>query len=204
MSALALLRRRFGDTRAIAAIEFAVALPVFLMATLGLFDVSYEQYAGSVLQGVVEKAARDGTLEGFANDQTDLDGYIRRHVRAVWPDANVVVQRQAFATFSDAKQRNKPEDFTDINGDGKYDRGECFQDSNGNGRYDRNRGNGRNGNGGANEVVLLTATITMDRIFPGWQLFGQSQVAEIEATMMLRNQPYAAAVGGPKMICEDK
>lgn len=195
------LRLRLKETRAVAAIEFAVAAPVFLMATLGLFDLTYEQYAGSVLQGVVEKASRDGTLEGFAKDQSDLDNYIKRKVHEVWPGAKVVIEREAYSTFSNASRRGKPEDFTDADGDGKWKKPECFVDGNGNGQYDKNRGNGKKGNGGANEIVLLTATITMDRIFPGWKLIGQPQEADIETTMMLRNQPYAAAAEAPKMIC---
>lgn len=190
--------RLLRDTRGAAAIEFAVALPVFLMATLGLFDLTYEQYASAVLQGVVEKAGRDGSLEDFAADQSDLDAYIERSVRDVWPRADVLIERQSYAGF---RERNQPEKFTDINGDGKYDKGECFEDANGNGTFDRNRG--RRGNGSAEDVVLLTATIKMDRVFPGWELFGQSQVAEIVATMTLRNQPYAAASNAPKLVCGD-
>lgn len=195
--------RQLGETTAVAAIEFAVALPVFLMATMGILDLAYEQYAGSVLQGVVEKAARDGTLEVFASDQSGLDAFIRQQILAVWPGANVTVTREAYGGFSDLRTRNKPERFTDANNDGKYDMGECFYDANANGKYDKNRGTGNAGNGGAGDVVLLTATITRSRIFPGWQFIGQPQVADIEATMTLRNQPYAATSGGPQMICGD-
>lgn len=190
--------RELCEKRAVAAIEFAVALPIFLMMTLGLFDLAYEQYAGAVLQGVVEKASRDGTLEGFAKDQDDLDRYIKRQVLSVWPGADVTIQREAFAGFRDV---GKAEKFTDANGNGRYDKGECFEDSNGNARFDKSRG--KKGNGGADDVVLLTATITMNRIFPGWQLIGQPQEAEVVATMTLRNQPYAAATGGPTIMCGD-
>jgi TadE-like protein len=198
MTRLLALCKRWRDTRAVAAVEFALALPIFLMATLGLFDLTYEQYASAVLQGVVEKAGRDGTLEGFAKDQSDLDEYVERQIRQIWPGADVTIDREAFTGFRD---KGKPEKFTDANGDGKYDEGECFEDSNGNGKHDKSRG--RKGNGGADDVVLLTATITMDRIFPGWQLLGQPQEAEVVATMTLRNQPYAAAAGGPQIICGD-
>jgi hypothetical protein len=200
MTAKPSLLRRLRETRAVAAIEFALVLPIFLIATLGILDIAYEQYAASVLQGVVEKAARDGTLEGYAKDQADLDYFIEKQVRDVWPGADVVIERQAFARFKDVG-KNKPESFTDANSNDKYDDGECFSDSNGNGKYDTNRG--RAGNGGAGDIVLLTATITKDRIFPGWQLIGQPAEAEIVATMTLKNQPYAAESGGPQMICGD-
>lgn len=203
MTRRARLLQKLRDARGVAAIEFAVALPVFLTATMAVFDLSYEQYASAVLQGVVDKAARDGSLEGFASDQSDLDDYIERQIFGVWPGADVRVEREAYAGYSHLSQRNKPEKFTDINGDGKYDKGECFQDANGNGRFDKNRGNGQRGNGGAEDVVLLTATVTRQRIFPGWQFMNMSQEAEIVATMTLRNQPYAAAGNGPQMICGD-
>lgn len=201
MTLRARLFQKLRDTRGVAAIEFAVALPVFLTATMAVLDLSYEQYASAVLQGVVDKAARDGTLEGFQMDQGDLDDFIEKQILSVWPGADVTVTREAFAGFSDVRERNKPEKFTDINGDGKYDKGECFHDANGNGRYDKNRGRGKAGNGGAQDVVLLTATVTRQRIFPGWQFMNMPQEAEIVATMTLRNQPYAAAGSGPQMIC---
>ncbi len=200
MSVRPSLLRRLRETRAVAAVEFALVLPVFLIATLGILDIAYEQYAASVLQGVVEKAARDGTLEGYAKDQSDLDNFIKQEIQQVWPGSSVVVERTAFASFKDVG-KNKPEHFTDANNNGKYDKGECFSDANGNGKHDKNRG--RAGNGGAGDIVQLTATITMDRIFPGWQLIGQPQEAEIVATMTLKNQPYAAEAGAPQMICGD-
>jgi TadE-like protein len=192
------LLRRLRETRAVAAVEFALVLPVFLIATMGILDLSYEQYAASILQGVVQDAARDGSLEGYSGDQSELDAYIKRKVHDVWPGANVLIEREAFASFKD---KGKPEKFTDTNSNGKYDKGECFSDTNGNGKHDKSRG--QKGNGGAEDVVLLTATITMDRIFPGWQLIGQPPEAEVVATMTLRNQPYAAGNGGPQMICGD-
>jgi hypothetical protein len=115
----------------------------------------------------------------------------------------VTVQREAFANFKDYGKRGKSEAFTDINGNKKYDDGECFEDVNGNGKFDKNRGKGKAGNGGAEDVVLLTATITMDRIFPGWQLIGQPKEAEVVATMTLQNQPFADGSEGPQMICGD-
>lgn len=203
MTRRARIMQKIRDARGVAAIEFAVALPVFLTATMAVLDLSYEQYASAVLHGVVDKAARDGSLEGFAADQSDLDEYIKRQILDVWPGADVSVTREAFAGFNHLRERNKPEKFTDINGDGKYDKGECFQDTNGNGQYDKNRGNGKTGNGGAEDVVLLTATVTRQRIFPGWQFINMPQEAEIVATMTLRNQPYASGGGGPQMICGD-
>jgi Flp pilus assembly protein TadG len=195
----AILRlRNWRDSKAVAAIEFAVALPVFLMATLGIFDLAYQQYADAVLQGVVEKAGRDGTLEGYAGDQSDLDTYIRTKVREVWPHADVTITRESFSSF---RQVRKGEKFTDANSNGVFDAGECFQDTNGNGVFDKKANKGRTGNGGADDIVLLTTTITMDRIFPGWQFINQPQQSEVVATMVLKNQPYAAGAEPPKMIC---
>ena len=49
---------------------------VFLLVLLGIFDYCWQMYAQQVLQGVVAKAGRDATLEGFAADQSALDARV--------------------------------------------------------------------------------------------------------------------------------
>ncbi len=190
---LCALRR---NARGVAAVEFALVSPLFLLATMGLFDLTHQYYARSVLEGVVEQAARDATLEGFAKDQTKLDNFVKSQVQSVWRDADLKFKREAFDSFGGV---GRAEDFTDANGNGKYDKGECFIDANGNGMWDENRA--RTGNGGAEDVIAYTTEMRLMRIFPLWRMLGQPQNKSISVTTILRNQPYSAGTGKGAMIC---
>ncbi len=192
----ALIGRLRRDARGVAAVEFALVSPLFLLATMGLFDLTYQYYAKSVLEGVVEQAARDATLEGYAEDQSKLDAFVTGEVQSVWKGADIKITRSAYLSFAEV---SAPEDFTDANGNNKYDLGECFIDANGNGIWDNNRG--RNGNGGADDVVALTAEMSLERVFPAWKMLGQPQVSKIVAVTVLRNQPYGPGGTGGAMKC---
>ena len=50
------------DTRGAAVIEFALCAPVLLIGMMGLFDMGHNMYTASIIQGAVQKAARDSTI----------------------------------------------------------------------------------------------------------------------------------------------
>ena len=189
------LERLARDPRAVAAVEFAIVAPVFLMATMGVFDLGYQSYSRSVLEGVVEKAGRDATLEGHASNPTALDNFVKEQVQETWSDAELTFKRKSYSGFSDI---SSPERFTDANGNNAYDPGECFRDSNGNGTWDADSGN--DGNGGADNVVVYTVDMKLKRVFPLWSLLGQPQNTTITAKTVLRNQPFADGAG-PQTKC---
>lgn len=192
----AFLRRFRGDRRAIAAVEFALAAPLFFLVLMGIFDFSWQMYGKQVLQGSVAQAARDATLEGNAVSQTDLDNSVRDAVHNTFKDADVTFERLAYESYDDI---GDPESFTDANGNSSYDDGECFEDVNGNGSWDADRG--QSGNGGAEDVVLYRATMQIDRVLPVWRMLGQSQTKTITATTVLRNQPYNTSTSTSEVIC---
>ncbi|MDP3782281.1 MAG: pilus assembly protein, partial [Sphingopyxis sp.] len=68
-----------------------------------------------------------------------------------------------------------------------------------NASWDADRG--QTGNGGAEDVVLYTATLEIDRVLPVWKMMGQSQQSSMTATTVLRNQPYNAATSTKQVIC---
>lgn len=193
---LACLRQLGRDRRAVAAIEFAYMAPLFLLVTMGFFDLAYQSYVKATLSGIVEQAGRDATLQRFASDQRALDAEVRAQVENVYRGLNVTIERKAYSGFSEI---SKPERFTDANGNGSYDSGECFVDSNGSGRWDADAGS--TGNGNANQVVLFTAKIHYMRIFPLWKMLGQPQNKEIAASTLLKNQPYSSNENTPMSIC---
>ncbi|SKB81126.1 TadE/TadG family type IV pilus assembly protein [Sphingopyxis flava] len=168
-------------------VEFALTAPLFMLVLMGIFDYSWQMYAQQVLQGAVSEAGRDSTLETFADDQTVLDTRVREQVLRVFGEADVQFSRKAYDQFS---QVGVEERYTDANGNGSYDAGECYDDSNGNGRWDPDRG--RTGNGGADDIVLYTVSMTYDRVLPVWRMLGQPQSVTLSYTTVLRNQPFAS------------
>jgi TadE-like protein len=187
------------DDRGSTIIEMAVILPVFLMLIMGIFDVGYAAYTRTMLQGAIEESGRNSTLEQFNFNQAALDNDIRSAMRAVNKEAadNLVFERKNYKNFSDV---NTPEDFTDGNGNGTRDPGECYVDSNGNGGWDNDES--RAGNGGADDVVMYTATTSYNRLFPLWKMLGESQNLEMKTSTILRNQPFSSQSGrGGAAIC---
>ena len=180
-----LLVRLLGEDRATAVTEFALTAPVFLLVLMGIFDFGMQLYAKSVLSGAVNRAARDAALEGNNASQVAIDAGVTSNVRTVFQDASITYTRRSYDDFAGV---GKPEPLTDSNSNGTRDPGECFTDINGSGSWDTDRGN--NGQGGGDEVVLYTAEMQLNRLFPAWKMLGQPQVATIRATTVLRNQPF--------------
>ncbi len=175
------------DTRGAAVIEFALCAPVLLIGMMGLFDMGHNMYTASIIQGAVQKAARDSTIEGAEDRSTVLDQRVTRMVHQIAPRATMEFDRTAYSTFSDVA---KPEDWNDVNGDGACNAGEPFEDANGNGSWDANMG--REGFGGARDAVLYEVKVTYVRPFPISRLIGQSPTFTTTVRTVLRNQPYAA------------
>lgn len=184
------------DNRATAVTEFALTAPLFLLILMGIFDYSWQMYAKQVLSGAVAKVGRASTLEGNAGSQTALDADVRTKVQKVFKGATVTFTRKAYDSYDEI---GDPENYTDSNSNGRYDKGECFQDSNGNGNWDTDRG--QTGNGGAEDVVVYTASMEVTRVLPVWKMLGQAQNKTITASTVLRNQPYNAATSVNTVIC---
>jgi Flp pilus assembly protein TadG len=177
---LVLLRR---SDAGVAAVEFALIAPVLLMTIMGLFDLSYNMYTASMLNGAVQKAARDSSIESA--DAATLDGFVTNAVHAISPYATVIFTRESYTSFSEVSQ---PEDFTDVDGDGVCNNSEPFEDANGNGTWDTDRGSA--GMGSARDAVLYKVTVTYPRAFPIAALAGIPADFTTQVKTVLRNQPY--------------
>lgn len=173
------LRRHEGG---VALIEFALTAPVFLLILMGVIDYCWQMYGQQVLQGAVAKAGRDATIETYALNQSTLDERVQSQVRRVFHNAEVKFSRRAFDDFS----KIKPPRTVDYDGDGIAD---CVEDG------------GKAGNGGADDVVLYTASMRFDRILPVWRLLGQSNSTTLTSTTVLRNQPFATGTEVVPEVC---
>lgn len=175
------------DQHGAAVVEFALVAPVFLMALMGMFDLSYNMYTATLLEGAIQKAARDSSLEGSS---TTLDNAVTETVHIIVPDADLQFARMAYSDYADVAQ---PEDFTDMNADGRCNDGEPFEDVNANSRWDADRGIG--GFGGARDAVLYEVTVSYDRPFPiSGFIPGMSRRVTTVARTVLRNQPFGQRV----------
>lgn len=202
------MRRPFArlrhDTRGITAIEFAMVVPVMMTAILGLMELCFQVYVQSVLTGAVQKAGRDSTIGTNIGNTAAIDNKVLATVQNVASLATFPTQptRQSFSSFQQVN-RSGPEPYVDSNKNGQYDKGECFDDVNGNGVWDNQatKDAGNAGTGGASDVVAYTVTISYPRLFPFSKTFGLGSSAQLTATTMLRNQPFASQTSPETTIC---
>jgi len=187
-----LIRREDGVT----IVEFGLIAPALMVMLLGALDIGHTLYMQSVLQGVVQKAARDGSLEDAGgNDATyrdALDATVESQLLTLNKSAKVSFDRRFYRTFSDAAAA-KAEEFTD-SASGTYkngicDNGEPYVDANNNGVWDADGGDSVN-NAGARDNIVYTVTISYARMFPLDKLVGGSGTTRLSAATVLANQPY--------------
>jgi Flp pilus assembly protein TadG len=195
----AALHRLRADRRGATIIEFAMVIPVFMFLLMGGFDLLHQVYAQSILDGALQKAARDSAIEGGATNASAFDQQVWNMVKIVAPGATYQATRKSYSTF----QAIKPEIFTDKNGDGLCNNGEIFTDINGNGTWDADPG--LTGQGGAEDVTQYTMTVTYTRLFPVARLMGWPATMSIASTTLLKNQPYDSQrvpVANPNGVCK--
>jgi hypothetical protein len=208
---LKLRRNQRGST----VVEFAIVAPVLLTMILGSLDVGYALYARSILGGAIQKAARDSGLETGAGRGCEIDYGVLQHISGLLK-VNVLkthtmesfcdltdTQRQALFNSAENKENSilflrrnyvsfsdvgEMEEFTDSDDDGVCDRGEPFEDLSGDDEWGER---GANGQGGARATVLYSAGLHFRRIFPAYKLIGGKEFMTVEATTILRNQPYS-------------
>ncbi|WP_313534630.1 TadE/TadG family type IV pilus assembly protein [Sphingomonas sp.] len=186
----ALIRDRRGATL----VEFAILLPVLMLLLMGLMDLSYQAYVQAVLEGALQKAARDSTIESAPI--STIDNRVATAIRQVARNATVTPNRLFYSSFA----LIKPEEIFDTNGNGKLDAGECYLDINGNKQWDRDPG--RSGQGGASDVTVYRVQVTYTRLFPLAGLVGWSKQVTLTASTRFKNQPYnTQMIPTPTKIC---
>jgi Flp pilus assembly protein TadG len=191
-----MLNRLSGDRRGATVVEFAIVIPVLAALLMGLGDLLYSAYLQAILDGVVQKAGRDSSLEGSALDQSALDAKVGQAVTTIAKRADLAYDRRSYNSFALVK----PEYFEDGNGDGIRQAGECYDDVNGNNQWDADPG--RQNQGGANDVTRYTVTVNYPRLFPVTGLLGFSADGQATASTLLKNQPYKTqSVATIKRIC---
>lgn len=177
------------DDRGAALVEFALIAPVLVLALLGLMDMGYNYYIQAQLQGTVQQAARDATLERALTATGDIDASVAAAVHKLVPSASLEFARSSYSSFADV---DRAEDFSDLNEDGRCNDDEPFEDANANGRWDEDRG--KQGMGGARDAVLYEVTVTYPRAFGIAGLIGLPTTFTTHSSTVLRNQPWGEQV----------
>lgn len=183
------------DTSGVTIIEFALLAPVLMVMLFGLLDLAHSMYTAQMLQGAIQKASRDSTIEGASTNASTLDGRVSQAVLAIAPGSTVSFNRKSYSNFTSA---SRPENYDDLNNNGTCDNGEAFEDANKNGSWDQDIGTA--GFGGARDAVLYTVTVAYKRLFPIAAFIpGQTKTITMTSSNILRNQPYGlpGSLGAP-------
>jgi len=177
-------RHLCDDRKGVSAIEFTLIAPVFLMLTMGVFDIGQMGYGLAVLNGAVQKAARDSSLE-TANTET-ADNLVKKQITPIFPGGTFRSTRTSYYDFVDI---GRPERWNDANNDGDCNNNESYVDENSNGHWDKEIG--QNGNGGASDVVVYRFTVTYKSAFAIPFMPNQWNERKLTATAIRKNQPFA-------------
>ena len=175
------------DERGATLTEFGLVAPILIMMLMGIFDMAHSQYTSAQINGAMQRAGRDLTLESAGSRQDAIDQLVIDRVRTVVPNnATVTLKKLSHFDFSDV---GEAEDFVDEAPlDGICNNGELFDDVNGNGQWDADRG--KEGVGGARDAVLYEATVEWPRLFPIASFVGLDPNMTLQASTVLRNQPF--------------
>lgn len=188
-------RELVSDQKGMAAVEFGLIAFPFALVMMGAFDLGYQMYVRSVVEGSLANAARKASVEAPSFNGTGstleerVEETLKNEINAISRDATYTITIKNFEDFSGI---GKPEKLTtDVNGNGQFDEtdGDCWKDLNGNGSYDTSAG--RDGIGGASDVIFYELDLTMPRMFPLAGLIGVSESYQISAKTVFRSQPYS-------------
>lgn len=178
------------DERGATLTEFGLLIPVLALLLVGSLDVGHSLYMRTLLDGAVQKAARDSGLESgtVAANQTTIDNRVRTQLRKLGiEDSEITIRRRYYRTFS-AASAAQAEPFTDNNGNGRCDAGEPYTDQNNNSVRDADGADG--GQGGAMDTVVYTVSVNYERMFPLASFIGVPDRVQMSGSTVMSNQPY--------------
>lgn len=182
--------RRFARSRdGIAAIEFAIVAPVFLMMTLGVIEMSLIALTQNTLESAVFNATRTGktgyTTSGATQVQT-IRAALDNSARSFLDPTQITLTYKSYSQFDKIGQ---PEPFMDVNNNGIRDNGESYTDVNANGQYDTDMGAVNPGT--SSQVVVYTVTYPWRIATPMiGKLFSNNGNLTLTARAVVQNEPY--------------
>ena len=189
MSRLRILLR---DARGAVLMEFGLLIVPLCIVLMGVMDMGFGMYLRSTMQGAVNDVSRmavvqDPNFSGTGTTEQRIDAAIKARLAGLADYGTWDVDVESFNEYS---RVGAPEKIVrDANNDGEIDSGDCWLDLEPNGEYDT--APSRGGIGGADDIAVYTASLSMPRILPMAGLIGMSPNYEILVRSAVRNQPYA-------------
>ena len=174
-----------SDQRGATVVELAFALPVFVMLIMGAFHFGHQIYINAVMQGALEEASRQVSLETANGQFGEIEKRYKSQIQPIMPQATISLTAQNYKDYDSVDQ---PEVWADGNSDGRCNNNEAFEDLNRNGRWDADAG--ATGIGGARDIVELTANVSYEALFPFYRFIGGSSIVNLSSKTYLKTQPY--------------
>lgn len=192
MPAPAPLRRLAACARGATAVEFALVLPVLLLATVGTIEMAIVLFIGSSMEAAVIEASRFGITGGedaaLTREERVLD-IVAERTYGLLDMTKVELDTLVYDSFEDI---GKPEPFVDGNGNGVRDAGEAFTDINGNAQWDADMGAA--GLGGPDAIVVYRLSYDWGVVTPMIRGIVGESVRNV-SSIAVRNEPYGGAHG---------
>ena len=184
------------DEKGATLVEFGLIAGPFIILMLGLMDLAYQGYVGTLSKSVMHQVARQASVGGKSEKQ--IENEVKDGMSTILiPGSTVSVNVRSYYDFTSI---GKPEKITsDNNKNGKLDSGDCFLDGNKNGYFDVNTGNV--GSGGPDDIVNYEVTVTSPRLMPLAPLMGWSDEFVSYNATAVRNQPYGSQIQDPE-VCK--
>ena len=86
------------DERGATLTEFGLVAPILCVLIMGIFDMAHTQYTSSLVNGAMQKAGRDLTLESAGSRESTIDASVISQVQSVVP-ASATVQLGKLSHF---------------------------------------------------------------------------------------------------------
>jgi Flp pilus assembly protein TadG len=181
--------------RGVAALEFAFAGPVVIIAMLGALELSLLMFATTLMEGGLREASRfgiTGNIPAGTTREARILEMIGSNTIGLVDMASAELSYKIYPSFGDV---GKPEPYVDSSpANGAYDAGEDFTDINGNGQWDSDMGQA--GLGGPGDVVLYTVSVDWDMFTPLiGSLMTDDGTLKLQSSIAVRNEPYPDAGG---------
>jgi len=191
------LRRLARDRDGSAALEFAYAFPIIVLAVVGLLELSMIMFVSAMMEGGLRDASRfaiTGNVPVDANgvptttrEQIILDVVNDRTLGLL----NLTLSDIHMRVYDSFGQVGQPEPLiVDLNGNGRFDLGDSYTDINGNGQWDEDMA--AVGTAGASgDVVAYDLVVDWPLLTPLLAPFiGQNGLIKLGASVAVRNEPY--------------
>jgi Flp pilus assembly pilin Flp len=185
-------------------IEFALILPVLLVAILGVWQISYIAWAQHRVENAVREGSRVG-ITGLASGTSTRGETIEASITAAASSIALVdgvplkfesCSSPSFATFAKAGEL-----FDDANNNGACDDGEIYYDYNGDKAYSPDYVC-TPGNGNAGDAMRYAVTVPVDLFVPLVNnFFGTDGRLDIRARTMVRNEVYGGTTLSASLTC---